>query len=49
MKYLHRLARLLLTDRMLLRWYRWTLGEDFVGMFYRFPIFKSKFLEVDKE
>ncbi len=44
MRYLHRLARVVLPYRMLCWWYRLTLGKDFIGTYRRIPIFNSKYL-----
>lgn len=44
MKYLNRLAMAILPSRLLWWWYKLTMGEGFVGMYDRIPIFKSKYL-----
>lgn len=41
MRYLHLLARTILPYRLLYWWYKLTLGESFVGIYDRIPIFKS--------
>ncbi len=43
MKYLHRLARLILPYGMLCWWYRKTV-KNFIGTYYRIPIVTSNYL-----
>ena len=42
MRYLHRIARAILPYKLLARWYKLTLGKDFVGTIYRIPIYNCK-------